>query len=472
MDSYQFSAVEYFDPIGTLMQPNCDLKSIVSKLETEFASSFRMIKSNAIKGSQSDWKLHDKTKESVNESINSSSQLVEKFNCKCWSSRVEFVPNSSIYKLERKELSVGDMSNSDQSWTTIKQEHLVSPNLSDQASQKSSVQPRSPNPTRQNETIGSYNVLTNDTSLNSFTKFLRFFHQVHYCTSLSPKQLDSSTNKVELLSTSGDVKPDTDETCNSTTPKTNDLLEAIIHYPELYHILKDWNLYQDAQSLLGSVCTAALLVGNRVQVYRTSGTTQWYTAVIISYDERTNLMTLIDDTVLEQHQEDPTLLEMHLIDGGLIQSIIEGDDATSNVGLTRRRTQRSNQRQAAQTAQLAIMNSSNVGANNGLISAGSTTTIIKQPTKSLCLPAVSPAPSVASSSSSSAFSMHQQHMPTDAIEQSQSSIDNRINSKSAGLIRQYNSKVGSRAKRKRLAQTSAHSEETGKRLYICRDENL
>lgn len=85
-----------------------------------------------------------------------------------------------------------------------------------------------------------------------------------------------------------------------------------------------------------------------MKVYRCSGTTQWYTAVIISFDERNFLLTLTDDTVLEVHRENPTLLRMHLIDDGLLQSIIEGDNSSTKKNTCmRRRTQRKTNNQAS-----------------------------------------------------------------------------------------------------------------------------
>lgn len=476
MDSCQLSAVEYFDPNDTLKQPNCDLKSIVSKLEVEFASSLKTNQMNVTNQPQAEKRFHDKSEEIKNDSVNSSSQIDEEFDCECWSSKVDFVSNSSIWKLGTQDPSRRDISQSEISLTKVKQEKSeISQDSSDQVKPDPNEQPELMGTRRLDESIQAINVITNDTSLNSFAKFLRFFHQV-YCHFNTPSEkLDPSIRDKELSNASNGAKlnfPTDEPRLSSSSTKSNDLLEAIIQYPELYDILRDWNLYQDAQCLLGSVCTAALLVGNRVRVYRTSGTTQWYTAVIISYDERTNLMTLIDDTVLEQHHEDPTLLEMHLIDGGLIQSIIEGDDATSNVGSTRRRTQRSNQRQAAQVAQQAIMNSSTIGSNSGSISAGPTSAIIKQPARSSCLSTVSPAPSVASSSSSSAFSIYQQHMSTDTIDQSQSSIDNRIIGKRNSVSKQHTNKVSSKSKRKRLARAGEISDETGKSSYICRNVYL
>lgn len=464
MTSCQFSAIEYFDPNDTPMQSNCDLESIVSKLENEFASVLETTESDTTDRTRAERRHYDKNEEYT--TGKSTSQIAELDNCRCWSSRVEFVLNTSIWKLERQDLSKSDLSFIGKSSSIFKQEsHEEQASFLDQTKQVSLKQSDG---IKRESAIESVNVITNDTSLNSFTTFLRFYQQVLNRTNQAIKR-SCSSKTIEILSNVSDgfdVSIPNDQDCSDESTKTNDLVNAIRQYPELYYSIRDWNLYQDAQSLLGSVCTAALLVGNRVRVYRTSGTTQWYTAVIISYDERTNLMTLIDDTVLEQHQEDPTLLEMHLIDGELVQSIIDGDDGTSNLGSSvRRRTQRSNQRQAAQIAQLAIMNSSTLGTNNGhhngSSNAGSTTTTIKQPIKSLPHRALSPAPSAASSSSSSAFSNYQQHMTVDTPDQGQSIIDNRVNGKRINSSRQRNNKVSPKSKKVRRVQTCGNSDESG-----------
>ncbi|CAG5133387.1 unnamed protein product, partial [Candidula unifasciata] len=73
--------------------------------------------------------------------------------------------------------------------------------------------------------------------------------------------------------------------------------EDIIHYregeentvrtikscPEIGHLVKAWLDYQEGQKIL--LNTPAVLLGYRVKVYRTEGTTQWYTAVIKSYNQ-------------------------------------------------------------------------------------------------------------------------------------------------------------------------------------------
>ncbi|KAI0242132.1 putative JmjC domain-containing histone demethylation protein 2C [Lamellibrachia satsuma] len=78
---------------------------------------------------------------------------------------------------------------------------------------------------------------------------------------------------------------------------------------------RHWLEYQAGQQIL--LQTPSVLVGFRVEVYRTEGATQWYTAVIKSYNENTRELSVTDDTVLEEHNEDPALVQMKLIgDGG------------------------------------------------------------------------------------------------------------------------------------------------------------
>lgn len=85
--------------------------------------------------------------------------------------------------------------------------------------------------------------------------------------------------------------------------------------PDVKKWVRQWTEFQDGQRIL--LNTPSVLVGYRVKVYRSEGTTQWYTAVIVSYNENTKQLTLTDDTVLEEHNEDPSLVQMKLIgDGG------------------------------------------------------------------------------------------------------------------------------------------------------------
>ena len=56
---------------------------------------------------------------------------------------------------------------------------------------------------------------------------------------------------------------------------------------ELQEEVKKWIDFQNGLGIL--LTTPSVLVGYRVQVYRTEGTTQWYTAVIQSYNENTHV---------------------------------------------------------------------------------------------------------------------------------------------------------------------------------------
>ncbi|XP_074643644.1 uncharacterized protein LOC141900577 isoform X2 [Tubulanus polymorphus] len=95
--------------------------------------------------------------------------------------------------------------------------------------------------------------------------------------------------------------------------------------------IQNWLEEQDGQKIL--LTTPTVLVGFRVRVYRSEGTTQWYTAVIKSYNDSTHELTVVDDTVLEEHNEDPALVQMRLIGDGVVDSILKGID----VGIAPRR---------------------------------------------------------------------------------------------------------------------------------------
>ncbi|XP_023311015.1 probable JmjC domain-containing histone demethylation protein 2C isoform X3 [Anoplophora glabripennis] len=112
-------------------------------------------------------------------------------------------------------------------------------------------------------------------------------------------------------------------------------LPGVKDYPELRLAVKRWTELQDGQRIL--LTTPSVLVGYRVEVYRAEGTTQWYTAVIIGYNEATRDLTVTDDTVLEEHNEDPALVQMRLIGDGVVESIMRGE----NVGITPRRSRSS-----------------------------------------------------------------------------------------------------------------------------------
>ncbi|CAG9133584.1 unnamed protein product [Plutella xylostella] len=85
----------------------------------------------------------------------------------------------------------------------------------------------------------------------------------------------------------------------------------------------DWRTLQDGQRILTT--TPTVLGGCRAQVYRSAGATQWYTAVIFGVNEHTGELTVTDDTVLEEHSEDPALVQMTLLGDGVIESIMRGE---------------------------------------------------------------------------------------------------------------------------------------------------
>lgn len=63
---------------------------------------------------------------------------------------------------------------------------------------------------------------------------------------------------------------------------------AIIReYPEVRVATRRWCEQQDGHKIL--LTTPSVLVGFRVEVYRVEGTTQWYTAVIVGYNEATRV---------------------------------------------------------------------------------------------------------------------------------------------------------------------------------------
>ncbi|XP_037504314.1 probable JmjC domain-containing histone demethylation protein 2C isoform X2 [Rhipicephalus sanguineus] len=110
-----------------------------------------------------------------------------------------------------------------------------------------------------------------------------------------------------------------------------DVEKCCVEQCEIRRLVKHWVEFQDSQRIL--VTTPSVLVGYRVKVYRAEGTTQWYTAVIVSYNDNTRELTVTDDTVLEEHNEDPCLVQMRLIGDGVVESILKGE----NVGITPRR---------------------------------------------------------------------------------------------------------------------------------------
>ena len=138
--------------------------------------------------------------------------------------------------------------------------------------------------------------------------------------------------------------------------------------PAVKEAVRKWAELQAGQRIL--VTTPSVVVGYRCQVYRSEGATQWYTAVIVGHDEdtgvspsihhmsaqsttitiiiksisffsifRTQELTLTDDTVLEEHYEDPRLLQIKLLGEGVVESILRGE----TVGITSRRSRAASQ---------------------------------------------------------------------------------------------------------------------------------
>nr|XP_040574654.1 probable JmjC domain-containing histone demethylation protein 2C [Lepeophtheirus salmonis] len=99
--------------------------------------------------------------------------------------------------------------------------------------------------------------------------------------------------------------------------------------------VRAWSELQGGQHLL--INTPSVLIGFRIKVYRAEGTTQWYTAVTTGYNDETGEFTLIDDTVLEEHYEDPRLTHLKLLGEGVVESILKGE----NIGITPRRSRSS-----------------------------------------------------------------------------------------------------------------------------------
>ncbi|KAH6947682.1 hypothetical protein HPB50_020723 [Hyalomma asiaticum] len=64
-----------------------------------------------------------------------------------------------------------------------------------------------------------------------------------------------------------------------------DVEKCCVEQLEIRRLVKHWVEFQDSQRIL--VTTPSVLVGYRVKVYRAEGTTQWYTAVIVSYNDST-----------------------------------------------------------------------------------------------------------------------------------------------------------------------------------------
>ena len=76
-----------------------------------------------------------------------------------------------------------------------------------------------------------------------------------------------------------------------------------------------------AQRIL--LTTPSVLVGERLSVYRVEGTTQWYSAFIIGHNQETREFTVTDDTVLEEHLENPELVQMRILGEGGTERLIK-----------------------------------------------------------------------------------------------------------------------------------------------------
>ncbi|CAH1784257.1 unnamed protein product, partial [Owenia fusiformis] len=97
---------------------------------------------------------------------------------------------------------------------------------------------------------------------------------------------------------------------------------AAKEYPDVRQAIKSWIDYQDGQSIIST--TPTVLIGYRVSVYCTEGIRQWYSAVIQAYNETSGELTVTDDTVLEEHNEDPCMIQMKIIDHSVVDSILRG----------------------------------------------------------------------------------------------------------------------------------------------------
>ncbi|KAF9816427.1 hypothetical protein SFRURICE_000333, partial [Spodoptera frugiperda] len=125
----------------------------------------------------------------------------------------------------------------------------------------------------------------------------------------------------------------------------------------------DWRTIQDGQRILTT--TPSVLGGCRAQVYRSAGATQWYTAVIVGVNEHTGELTVTDDTVLEEHSEDPSLVQMRLLGDGVIESIMKGEV----VGVMPRRSRSNLQRLSVYPSVILVFMSRQVPAPDDALAA-------------------------------------------------------------------------------------------------------
>ena len=97
------------------------------------------------------------------------------------------------------------------------------------------------------------------------------------------------------------------------------------HSTEIEKKVNEWADLQRSQHLLTNL--VQLVLGLRIEVYRADGTTQWYTAVTTGYNATAHEYTLTDDTVLEEHFEDPRLTQMTVMGGrSVLESLLRGDN--------------------------------------------------------------------------------------------------------------------------------------------------
>ena len=101
--------------------------------------------------------------------------------------------------------------------------------------------------------------------------------------------------------------------------------KGVKHSTEIEKKVNEWADLQRSQHLLTNL--VQLVLGLRIEVYRADGTTQWYTAVTTGYNATAHEYTLTDDTVLEEHFEDPRLTQMTVLGGrNVLESLLRGDN--------------------------------------------------------------------------------------------------------------------------------------------------
>merc|ERR1719397_893287 len=87
--------------------------------------------------------------------------------------------------------------------------------------------------------------------------------------------------------------------------------------------VRRWSEECSGQSIL--LNAPSLLIGERISVYRVEGTTQWYSAFIIAHCQESGEFTVTDDTVLEEHYENPDTVQMRILGEGVIDAILSGE---------------------------------------------------------------------------------------------------------------------------------------------------